>query len=267
MSKTERICVLGNSHLAAAKRGWVPVADQYPHHKLTFFGAPWDMMGQLEVEEGALIATTPKLAGKLKRSSDGLDRIEACDFDHFVLYGLQYGPRRIVLTYRNFRPVSFEWRAPLHDLAPFRRSFDPVQAISEKLFDRIAVAGLKSSLAMRIAGQLQQITDAPISLVTAPGFSENALECGDWDGPLGAGDLERLAKRTPRLLRKACLPGINIVQPKPHLTRLGLFTAATYAAPPRDGGQPDHVHTSSEYAREMLAAALGSDQLVERPAA
>lgn len=259
-SSAERICVLGNSHLAAAAQGWDCISDQHPGHTFTFFGAPWDLMGQLEIDDGALVPQTPRLAKKLRRSSGGLDRIVPTDFDRFILYGLQFGPRRIIQTYRNFRPVSFEWREPLPDLPPFRRNIAPVQAISEKLFDRIALAGLGSSLAIRIAGQIAELTDAPMTLVPAPGFSAQVLSGGDWDGPLGAGDIARLVPRVRALLRRACPEGASLIQPRNHLTCHGLFTAERYAAEPKQGDEPDLVHTNPDYAAEMIAACLASFQ-------
>ena len=257
---TQRICVLGNSHLAAAVRGWEQIADQHPGQQLTFFGAPWDLMGQLEIEDGALVPQTPRLAKKLRRSSGGMERIEPDAYDRFVIYGLQFGPRRIIQTYRNFRPVSFEWRESLPDLAPFRRNIDPVQAISERLFDRVALTGLGASLALKLAGQIAELTDAPVTLIPAPGFSERALESGDWDGPLGAGDVARLVTRARVLLRRACPEGANLILPRSHLTCHGLFTAERYAAQMKPGDEADLVHTGPEYAAEMLTAAIAAAQ-------
>ncbi|MFK7941917.1 MAG: hypothetical protein AB8B85_03250 [Paracoccaceae bacterium] len=267
MTEPERICVLGNSHLAAAAAGWKRIAAQHPGHELTFFGAPWDLMGQLEVQDQALVATTPRLAKKLNRSSGGLERIEPGAYDRVVIYGLQFGPRRILQLYRNFRPVSFEWREPLHDLPPFRRNVDPVQAISERLFDRVALAGLRTSLAIRIAAQIAEIRTMPVTLVAAPGFSANVMENGTWDAPIGAGDIERLVARTRTLLRRAAPEGVHLVHPRSHLTSHGLFTAAAYAAPAKPNEAPDFVHTGPEYAAEMLGDALAAGKAAERSAA
>lgn len=258
MTGAERICVIGNSHLGAAKLGWGDVAPMHPRQEMTFFGAPWDMLRDLDLQAGTLVARTEKLRHKLRRSSGGIDRIDPAQFDGFILYGLQFGPRRVLHTYRSFRPCSFEWREELVDLAPFRRERGPVQAISERLFDKIAVAGLGGTLAVHIAAQIREVSDAPVKLVAAPGFSERVLDSGDWDGPLGAGDLDRLATRVRTLLRKACPEGVQLVLPRAHLIRHGLFTARTYAAANRPSGQPDDVHTGPAYGGEMLSAAISS---------
>lgn len=267
MTHAERICVIGNSHLGAAKLGWDAIAAQHPGRDLTFFGAPWSMLDGLALRDGALVAGDDRLAHKLRRSSGGLDRIVLAEYDRFILYALQFGPRRVLLTYRNFRPPSFEWRAPLEDLAPLRRHRGPVQAVSERLFNRIAMAGLGSSLGVRLAVMIRAVTDAPIQLVAAPGFSERVLSTGDWDGPLGAGDLDRLAVRVPHLLRKACPEGVQLIQPRAHLVRHGLFTARAYAAEDRPGGQPDDVHTGPAYAGEMLAGAIAAGRTQDLTAA
>lgn len=262
-----RICVLGNSHIGAAARGWKQVADQHPGREMTFFGAPWDLMGQLEIESDALVPQTPRLAKKLLRSSGGVERIVPADYDHVIIYGLQFGPRRILQLYRNFRPVSFEWREPLPELPPFRRNIDPVQAISERLFDRVAMTGLGASLAVRLAGQIRELSDVPVTLVPAPGFSALALEGGCWDGPLGAGDVDRLSNRIRTLLKRATPEGCDLVVPRSHLTQHGIFTQAAYAAKTKPGADPDMVHTGPEYAAEMLSAVLAHAGATEHAAA
>ncbi|MEM1298881.1 MAG: hypothetical protein AAGH68_06325 [Pseudomonadota bacterium] len=267
MSGMERICVIGNSHLGAAKHGWESIRAQNPGQQLTFFGAPWDMLSDLALEDGDLVALTEKLQHKLRRASGGLDRICTGDYDRFILYGLQFGPRRVLMTYRNFRPQSFEWRDGLEDLNPLRRERGPMQAVSERLFDRIALAGLRSTLAVRIADMIAEVSNAPVQLVAAPGFSERVLDTGDWDGPLGSGDVDRLAMRVRRLLRKACPEGVQLILPRRHLIRHGLFTARSYAAEDRPGGQPDDVHTAPAYAGEMLGAAISAGREANRSAA
>lgn len=265
--RSRRICVLGNSHLGAAARGWLRVAEHHPGHELTFFGAPWDLMGQLDVDGDALVPRTERLAKKIRRSSGGLDRIVPADYDRIILYGLQFGPRRIVQLYRNFRPVSFEWRAQMPEMPPLRRNIEPVQAISERLFDRIAMSGLSGSLAIRLAEQIRALGPVPLTLIPAPGFSAKVLADGAWDGPLGAGDVARLQTRVHALLHRACPDDADLILPRSHLTCHGLFTAEAYAVNKKAGEEPDLVHTSPKYAAEMLTAALAAAAAVANTAA
>lgn len=261
MNRPVRIAVLGNSHLAAAKEGWDLIASDHPACELTFFGAPGLMMGDLAIEDRALVPRTGRLRKKLERSSNGLGRIVPADFDRFILYGLQFGPRRLLQLYRTFRPVSFEWRGSLELLHPFRRCADPVQTISEQFFDTAALSALRASHACRLAGHLRALSEAPIHLVAAPGFSELALETGHWDGPLGAGDIARLAVRSDRLMLAACPDEASLLLPPADLTAHGIFTSAAHALAAGEDTARDHTHTAPGYSARMLEAALNDGQI------
>lgn len=258
MTATARICVLGNSHLGAAKRGWDQIAPAFPGVEVVFFGAPWDLMGELVVDGNALVPGSERLQKKLLRTSGGLDRIIPSAYDKVVLYGLQFGPRRLLQLYRTCRTISCEWQEALEHLAPMRRSIDPVQLISERLFDEAGLAGLRASRAVQLSHQIRQLAEVPVAIAAAPGFSEIVLETGDWDGPLGAGDVEWLAQRYLALAARACPEDTSLVLPPSHLTSHGLFTAARFAAGVNAQGKPDHVHTSPGYGAEMMQRALAA---------
>ena len=256
MRSPVRVAVLGNSHLAAAKLGWDLIREEHSEFELTFFGAPGLMMGDLALDGMSLTPTTGRLRKKLASSSGGHDRITPSDFDRFILYGLQFGPRRILELYRTFRPISFEWRGQLERLHPFRRSVDPLQTISEAFFEAAALSALGASHAVTIAKDLRALTDARIDLVSAPGFSELALETGHWDGPLGAGDIERLSARTANLMRRACPDTVPLVTPGPDLTVHGVFTAALHVLQSPEGERQDHMHTAPSYGAKILRGLL-----------
>ena len=118
MTAPNRVCVLGNSHLASMKTGWDLIRDAHPDHDLTFFGAPKAMMDDLDLEDNILVPGNDKLRNKLKVFSNGHESVDLDAFDTFVISGLQFGPRRIAQLYRTHRSMSFEWREPLNELAP-----------------------------------------------------------------------------------------------------------------------------------------------------
>lgn len=256
MTDFRKIAVLGNSHLAVAKLGWDSVGTRHPDHRLTFFGAPRDFMKDLVLEGGQLVCRTDRLKAKLRRTSDGLESIRLDAYDGFILYGLQFGPRRLLQLYRTHRPAAFEWREPLPELAPMERIAPQVGAISERLFERAALSGLTQSLALALIAQIRSVVSAPIRLIPAPGFAATALDTGDWDGVLGAGDLDRLAARYARLLERACPPDVQLITHPADMLEFGLFTAQGYCAARSTDGSPDHVHTSPAYAARLMEAAL-----------
>lgn len=256
MTDARKIAVISNVHLAAARQGWDEICDQYPDHRLTFFGAPRDFMKDLVLKGGMLVPGTDRLRAKLRLSSGGLEAIRLDAYDEFILYGLQFGHRSVVQLYRTHRPISFEWREALPDLAPMRRGPDRVTSIAEHLFDRAIRAGLAHSIAMRLIAQIRTVTDRPVHLIPAPGFAEAALETGDWDGVLGAGDLDRLAARYADLAKAACPDDVTLVEHPEELRAFGLFTARDWCKPVGEDGAQDLLQTAPAYAARLLERAL-----------
>lgn len=264
MSDVTKICVLGNSHLASMKTGWELIRETTPDLDLTFFGAPKAMMDDLLLEGDHLVAGTDKLRRKLKTFSEGSETIDVNAFDAFVIVGLQFGPRRLAQLYRTHRSTSFEWREPLHDLAPMVSKQEPVTMISERLFNDALIAGLTDTMAIRIIDMVRDVTEKPIYLVSAPFFSELALETGDWDTVFGADDVARLAQRFRKFARHACPVHVNLVLTPNRMVRHGFFTAREYAVPPHEDGFQDLVHTTDEYGAAMLRSVFATMRKQEK---
>jgi hypothetical protein len=264
MTDKMKICVLGNSHLASMKTGWDLVRDTTPEYELTFFGAPKAMMDDLSLEGNALVPGTDKLRRKLSMFSEGSESIDLDSFDAFVVVGLQFGPRRLAQLYRTHRPVSFEWRGPLNNLAPMVSKKQQVTAISERLFNDAMIAGLTDTMAIRIIDMIRDVTEKPVYLVSAPYFSELALETGDWDAVIGSGDVDLLAQRFRKYARHACPVHVNLVLTPNRLTTHGFFTAKEFAVAPTDDGFQDLVHTTDEYGAAMLRSVFATMRKTER---
>lgn len=258
MSDQMNLCVLGNSHLASMKSGWDLIEQQYGDMALTFFGAPKAMMDDLELDGNALVPGNDKLKSKLKMFSGGFETIDLNAYDAFVINGLQFGPRRLAQLYRTHRSLSFEWREPLKELSPMSSREDSVTMISERLFNDALIAGLTDTMAMRIIEMIRDVTEKPIYLVSAPFFSELAMETGDWDVGLGAGDIEQLAQRYRKFARHACPVHVSLVLTPNRLVRHGFFTAKEYAVEPRSDGFQDLVHTNAEYGAAMLRSVFAT---------
>ena len=264
MTETLKVCVLGNSHLASMKTGWDLVRDAFPDHELTFFGAPKAMMDDLSLEGNCLVPGNEKLRRKLNGFSNGLDAIDIDAFDAFIVVGLQFGPRRLAQLYRTHRSMSFEWRSALNELAPMVSKDEPVTAISERLFSDAIIAGLTDTMAIRIIDMIRDVTEKPIYLVSAPYFSELALETGNWDGVIGSGDVETLAQRFRKYARHACPVHVNLVLTPNRMVQHGFFTAKEYAVPPTEDGFQDLVHTTDQYGAGMLRSVFATMRKAER---
>lgn len=87
-----KICVIGNSHVGALKRGWDLIAPQHPKVEITFFAHRGDGMASVKVENGSLVPTTNELNVAISHTSGGLNRITPDDYDIFLIYGLRAKP-------------------------------------------------------------------------------------------------------------------------------------------------------------------------------
>lgn len=87
-----RLCVIGNSHLAAIRLGWDTVAPEFPWLQMTFFGARADGLRDLQVKGGRLVPGTADLADKLAYTSGGLTEIDPAQYDAALLVGMNYIP-------------------------------------------------------------------------------------------------------------------------------------------------------------------------------
>jgi hypothetical protein len=98
----KRLCVIGNSHVAALKLGWERLRASYPGMSLTFFGtAGRDACKNLRLVEGALVPDERDLRNFLW-TSGGREKIKLEDYDHFLLVSLGFGPQEMFHVARKF---------------------------------------------------------------------------------------------------------------------------------------------------------------------
>ena len=160
--------------------------------------------------------------------------------------------------------MAFEWREPLTNLAPMVGKEQPVAAISDRLFNDAIIAGLTDTIAIRIIEMIRDVSEKPIYLVSAPCFSELALDTGDWDGVIGSGDIFVLAQRFRRYARHACPVHVNLVLTPNRLLKHGFFTSREYAVPPTLDGFQDLVHTTDQYGAAMLRSVFATMRKIQR---
>lgn len=127
-----KICVLGNSHIAALKIGWDELAPITPAFDLRFFGSPRATLDALAVEGNELVPTDPGLAKNLEYTSGGQRRIVIGAYDAFLVHGLLFRLGRLDARLSN--AVSKATRGDSYRL----------------------------SLNFRIAMMIRSLTDAPI---------------------------------------------------------------------------------------------------------
>jgi hypothetical protein len=87
-----RICVVGNSHVAALKRAWNTIRQEHSGIELTFFAMGSTYMAGLVVDNKRLVANNDKLKAALAFTSGGLSAIDPEYYDLFLVYGMNAKP-------------------------------------------------------------------------------------------------------------------------------------------------------------------------------
>ena len=85
-----RLCVLGNSHVAALKHGWARLQAAHPGLTLDFFAAPRDGMAGLRLQGDALVPADDTLAAALAYTSGGMTSVEIHRYDGFLIHALGF---------------------------------------------------------------------------------------------------------------------------------------------------------------------------------
>ena len=146
-----RLCLIGDSHLAALRSGWSP--DDFPAIRPTFFAAPAKNIGNLVVSNGMLEASDDDLDRHLMITSGGQTSI-AGDYDHYLVHGLELGLSLVLELCRGVPGMkdSKGWQT----------------RVAAASFADAADGAIGNSLAVRTAAKLRQITAAPITLSPTP---------------------------------------------------------------------------------------------------
>jgi hypothetical protein len=239
-----RLCVIGNSHLAALQEGWSAVRDDFPDIKPTFFGAPVRYMHALARRGTKLVARHPKLGERYAMTSGGLTEI-AGDYDAYMVYGLTLAP--LTLKDLCLRHRTLDYAADARPLLSRRCHHEAVCAV------------LEESWSCKVLSMLVQITRAPILLLAAPMRSDEdplhlmpLIESGD-DRALNdsflAGCRDVAIRRRARFLE----------QPADTLGKSPLTTQHHYSLAAAPGGakrENDYIHMNGDYGTRLLRHVL-----------
>ncbi len=135
-----RVCIIGNSHVAALKLGWDALAPDHPDVEIVFFAQRGNHMSDLRVDGDVLIPTTPTLASGMTFTSGGREVIDPADYDRIIVYGLDASAYFL----ETGRAISHQCRiAAIEDL-------------------------LASTMAFGVVGKLRMVTDAHLFVGHVP---------------------------------------------------------------------------------------------------
>jgi hypothetical protein len=261
-----RLCIIGNSHIAAIKLGWEQVVSESPADwqdiAPVFFGAPQDSLRHLRLEAGSLVSRKKDVTDHFVRMSGGRDRITLGDYDAFLLVGLSVSSKRILRFYRAHAWVGQGGVAGKTLVHPgFAAEF-----MAERYADTRMV-----SMAALIAGAV----DKPIIAIAEPHWATWAREGKEgvanygWDAAIQAGDGPGIGAVFRQAIAAALQPHAIFVPQPDETVEDGILTRAAFNKDASrlitgEGGGTDASHMNAAYGAALWpgvrTALLGARQ-------
>lgn len=243
-----RVCLIGDSHLAALKLGWNSLAPEFPHARLSFFAAPGKSLEGLAVRDGALVPTGNALLGSLKLTSGGETRI-AGDYDVYVVHGLELSTGFALDVCRKYRAESQakDWRTP----------------VSDDCFVHAILGAARDCLAGQTMAKVRAISAAPILFCPVPMADARNQKIRQTLSAAGeAADVVALFGLACDTLARA-IGGRFLPQPAETLEEDGIGTKASYSSSPARfhaelAKRNDNSHMNTDYGIAVLKRIMGA---------
>jgi hypothetical protein len=225
-----RICLMGDSHAAAIKRGWTRIESDHSQTEIVFFAGDKGEWHNVRAENGKLVADSARLREQFGRSAKGVEEI-AADFDAYIVCSLGLG----ILM-----PLGFWASGQYPDWSSYRAA---------------VTAFVRHSGAAHILAELRKITHAPALLSAAPFQPQDFCK---WSPSLDAQTTARI--RT--LFEDECRAlaaghaAIFVPQPEETIAPNKVTTKMEFAAISSDPSREDTRHCNADYGAIVLAGIL-----------
>lgn len=248
-----KICIIGNSHLAALKLAWDQLSADNKGTELVFFGARAKAMSHMAIQNECLIPTDENTLEDINFTSGGLGYIDVNKFDAIFLYGLACDFNVFSIPLKNHR---LNGNNPAYKM------------MTSSCFTRACQDMIKESLIFKLATMVRQISDKPLFISPSPFPSETCIydKSGKWDileqvKPDGA-DIKKYYYNAIELVFKP-LNAFILYQPNVTISEI-LFTKQEFSNGsirmikgfssyhPKD----DYAHMNKEYGIKFLTDAL-----------
>lgn len=164
-----RLCVFGNSHIAALRAAWAADATRWPRLDLRFVGAHGDLLLGTRIQDGQLVPVSEATRTAFQRLSR-VDQVDLSAFDGFVIAGCLVAMPQAAMVYRDLRWPGLPSLHKVPDLADM-----PHLLVSRAAAQATLEAVLTRRLGPRFAWHLRRGTDMPIWIASQPRMSEAGL--------------------------------------------------------------------------------------------
>lgn len=257
---SRRLCVVGNSHIAALKLAFDRARDAggsvLESAEITFFGAPRDGLRHVTQEDGVIHPGRKGVRENFLRISGGMDQIRLADFDAFLLVGLNVSIKRLLRFYLTHAWPQLSGRAGKVVVHPrFAQEF-----LAERYADTLMVD---------LAAKIRSAVDRPVFAVAEPHWSAAARHAAKgpnygWDAAISAGDAPALAQAFLGAVTQALQPHVQFLPQPPETVEASILTRDEFNSGASklitgDGGQTDASHMNAAYGTAVwssVAAAL-----------
>lgn len=252
---SHRVCIIGNSHVAAWRVGMDLAPKLWEGMKFDFFAAQSDLMREMELRGKMLVPTSPVTRQRMARVSGGKAAINLHDYTHFVIVGLGFNLVKLINVLGNFQLYGFGKAG--NEVLPY---------LSRPCYAALVKSILHNSSAMHFVRLLRGAGIASVTLVPQPYPSENIIKGGLWKRAADNGTLAHaIGLYAGFASQEAAEAGCELLfQPADTLTSDSLTLASYSADSVRLGSdmttkhpQGEPYHMNGQFGVEMLKSYLG----------
>ena len=242
-----KLCMIGNSHVAAMRNAWNTVAADYPGLDVDIFAQHAKHFANATLTgKGALAVEGPRLWRFRAGSDDNrCSEINLANYDAVILVALAFGANSVFRHYRKYHWYGMKGRRQ--------------QGLTRENFRKAAQSDAEATAALHLAALIQPAANVPLFLVPAPLPSERGYDDEDmpgmiaWRAAAENGDAEALMAMYDEILAGIGQNGVVIVaQPEDSKAnfRATLQRYADNAARTHNDGirpENDYFHMNDEY--------------------
>lgn len=255
-----KICMIGNSHVAAMRLAWDKVAAEYPMVEALIYGAHARNLVTVQADaHKELQFDGPPLWSFRAGNDPGRARsIPLGDSDAIVIVGCDFGPSCVFRTYKRYHFAGLNGRRK--------------QALTRDYFKRAVTAAVDESAAGVLAKAIKAAIGTPVMLVPAPlpaesGFTDfDKTKMEPYRAAQDAGDgpklmevygevCDELRNRGLQVMRQ---PEVTTASPLSSLQRYSDNSVRLRADDDALHPENDYFHMNEEYGSLVWADIIGT---------
>lgn len=255
-----KICMIGNSHVAAMRLAWDKVAADYPMVDAHIYGSHARNLVTVQADAQKQLRFDGPSPWSF-RAGEEPGRVRSIPLDGcvaVVIVGCDFGPACVFRTYKRYHFAGLKGRRK--------------QALTRDYFKRAVAAAVDESAAGVLAKAIRTVVDAPVLLVPAPlpaesGFADHdkvkmepyraAQEADDGQGLLEIYD-ELCDDLGPRGLYVIRQPEVTKASPLSSLQRYSDNSARLRVGDDALHSENDYFHMNEEYGSLVWAEIIGN---------